>query len=50
MNTTVHGNATVTQCAVLVGGLGTRLGALTASTPKPILPCGGRPFLFLLLR
>ena len=50
MNTTVHGNATVTQCAVLVGGLGTRLGALTASTPKPILPCGGRPFLFWLLR
>jgi D-glycero-D-manno-heptose 1,7-bisphosphate phosphatase len=42
--------ATVTQCAVLVGGLGTRLGALTASTPKPILPCGGQPFLFWLLR
>ncbi len=42
--------ATVTQCAVLVGGLGTRLGALTAATPKPILPCGGRPFLFWLLR
>jgi D,D-heptose 1,7-bisphosphate phosphatase len=42
--------ATVTQCAVLVGGLGTRLGALTATTPKPILPCGGRPFLFWLLR
>ncbi|HBK04244.1 MAG TPA: haloacid dehalogenase [Acetobacteraceae bacterium] len=42
--------ATVTQCAVLVGGLGTRLGALTASTPKPILPCGDRPFLGWLLR
>src|ERR1700722_11955499 len=42
--------ATVTQCAVLVGGLGTRLGAITATTPKPILPCGGRPFLFWLLR
>jgi D,D-heptose 1,7-bisphosphate phosphatase len=42
--------ATVTQCAVLVGGLGTRLGALTATTPKPVLPCGGRPFLFWLLR
>ncbi|HEY1412843.1 MAG TPA: HAD-IIIA family hydrolase [Rhodopila sp.] len=42
--------ATVPQCAVLVGGLGTRLGALTATTPKPILPCGGRPFLFWLLR
>lgn len=42
--------ATVSQCAVLVGGLGTRLGALTAATPKPILPCGGRPFLAWLLR
>ena len=41
---------TVRQCAVLVGGLGTRLGALTATTPKPILPCGDRPFLGWLLR
>ena len=43
-------NATVRQCAVLVGGLGTRLGALTAATPKPVLPCGDRPFLAWLLR
>jgi D-glycero-D-manno-heptose 1,7-bisphosphate phosphatase len=35
---------------VLVGGLGTRLGAVTADTPKPILPCGDRPFLAWLLR
>lgn len=42
--------ATVTQCAILVGGLGTRLGALTAHTPKPILPCGDRPFLAWLMR
>jgi D,D-heptose 1,7-bisphosphate phosphatase len=42
--------ATVRQCAVLVGGLGTRLGALTADTPKPLLPCGDRPFLGWLLR
>ena len=42
--------ATVTQCAVLVGGLGTRLGSLTARTPKPLLPCGDRPFLAWLLR
>lgn len=42
--------ATVTQCAVLVGGLGTRLGPLTAHTPKPLLPCGDRPFLGWLLR
>jgi D,D-heptose 1,7-bisphosphate phosphatase len=41
---------TIRQCAVLVGGLGTRLGALTADTPKPILPCGDRPFLAGLLR
>ncbi len=37
--------ATIRQAALLVGGLGTRLGALTAATPKPILPVGGRPFL-----
>ncbi|WP_428484173.1 HAD-IIIA family hydrolase [Rhodopila sp.] len=42
--------AQLTQCAVLVGGLGTRLGALTAATPKPLLPCGDRPFLAWLLR
>ncbi len=38
------------QCAILVGGLGTRLGALTADTPKPLLDCGGRPFLGWVLR
>jgi D-glycero-D-manno-heptose 1,7-bisphosphate phosphatase len=42
--------ATVRQCAVLAGGLGSRLGALTAATPKPVLDCGGRPFLAWLLR
>lgn len=41
---------TIRQCAVLVGGLGTRLGALTADTPKPLLRCGDRPFLAWLLR
>ena len=40
----------VVQAAVLVGGLGTRLGALTAATPKPLLTCGDRPFLAWLLR
>ncbi len=42
--------ATIRQCAVLVGGLGTRLGELTATTPKPMLTCGDRPFLAWLLR
>ena len=42
--------ATVTQCAILAGGLGSRLGAATAQTPKPILPCGDRPFLAWLIR
>jgi D,D-heptose 1,7-bisphosphate phosphatase len=38
------------QCAVLVGGMGTRLGSLTATTPKPLLDCGGRPFLAWVMR
>ncbi|MBC7638073.1 MAG: NTP transferase domain-containing protein, partial [Acetobacteraceae bacterium] len=37
--------ATVRQCAILAGGLATRLGAISAGTPKPALPIGGRPFL-----
>jgi NDP-sugar pyrophosphorylase family protein len=40
---------TVRQAAFLVGGLGTRLGALTVATPKPLLPVAGRPFLDHLL-
>jgi D-glycero-D-manno-heptose 1,7-bisphosphate phosphatase len=35
----------VRQAVVLAGGLGTRLGELTAETPKPLLSVGGRPFL-----
>jgi dTDP-glucose pyrophosphorylase/histidinol phosphatase-like enzyme len=38
------------QCAIFVGGLGKRLGPLTAETPKPLLDCGGRPFLMWILR
>jgi D,D-heptose 1,7-bisphosphate phosphatase len=37
------------QALVLVGGLGTRLGARTAQIPKPLLEVGGRPFLDWLL-
>lgn len=33
------------QAVILVGGQGTRLGALTRQTPKPMLSVGGRPFL-----
>jgi D,D-heptose 1,7-bisphosphate phosphatase len=38
------------QCVILVGGMGTRLGSLTADTPKPVLTIGDRPFLAWLLR
>ncbi len=35
----------IRQAVVLAGGSGTRLGELTAITPKPLLSVGGRPFL-----
>lgn len=37
------------QAVILVGGLGTRLGERTKTTPKPMLPVGGRPFLDMLI-
>lgn len=37
------------QAAILCGGLGTRLGALTAATPKPLLHVARRPFLEILI-
>ena len=35
---------------ILVGGLGTRLGALACDGPKPLVPVAGRPFLEHLVR
>jgi D,D-heptose 1,7-bisphosphate phosphatase len=37
------------QAVILVGGLGTRLGERTKTTPKPMLHVGGRPFLDILI-
>lgn len=37
-----HSTPTV---AILAGGFGTRLGALTRDVPKPMIPIGGRPYL-----
>ena len=39
----------IRQAVILCGGLGTRLGALTKQTPKPLLPIGETPFLDVLL-
>ena len=38
------------QCVILVGGRGTRLGALTQNCPKPLLSVGGRPFVSYLIQ
>src|SRR5947209_6066283 len=37
------------QCAILIGGMATRLGELTRDTPKPLLDVGGKPFLDVLV-
>lgn len=42
-------NGTSKQAVILVGGKGTRLGALSEYTPKPMLKIGGRPFLLFLI-
>ena len=39
----------IRQAVILCGGIGSRLGELTKSTPKPLLPVAGRPFLAFLL-
>ena len=41
--------STPNTAIILCGGRGTRLGALTDSTPKPLLPVAGRPFLCFVL-
>lgn len=40
----------IKQAVILCGGLGSRLGDLTAKTPKPLLPVAGEPFLLALVR
>jgi D-glycero-D-manno-heptose 1,7-bisphosphate phosphatase len=42
--------ATLRQCAILAGGLATRLGDIAADTPKPVLKVAGRPFMTWLMR
>jgi mannose-1-phosphate guanylyltransferase len=39
----------LTQALVLAGGEGTRLRPLTYTTPKPVMPLAGRPFLTFML-
>jgi D-glycero-D-manno-heptose 1,7-bisphosphate phosphatase len=39
------GTASLMKVAILCGGLGTRLGALTGNLPKPMIAIAGRPFL-----
>lgn len=41
---------TIRQAVILAGGRGSRLGALTDATAKPVLDVGGRPFLYWPMR
>lgn len=40
-----NSNAPMQRALVMAGGFGKRLGTLTATTPKPLLPVAGRPIL-----
>jgi D-glycero-D-manno-heptose 1,7-bisphosphate phosphatase len=42
--------ATLRQCAILAGGLGSRLGDIVRNIPKPVLEVGRRPFIAWLMR
>ena len=44
-----EGLADLRQAVILAGGFGTRLGALTRDTPKPLLDVAGKPFLTWLI-
>ncbi|MDE2515024.1 MAG: HAD-IIIA family hydrolase [Rhodospirillales bacterium] len=46
----MSGPVGIRQCAILAGGRASRLGAIAAELPKPLLPCGDRPFLAWLMR
>lgn len=35
----------ITEAVIMAGGLGQRLGSITATTPKPLLPVAGKPIL-----
>ena len=39
----------IEQCAILLGGLGTQLGEIAKTTPKPLLPIDGAPFVEVLI-
>jgi dTDP-glucose pyrophosphorylase len=46
----VDGGPPELRAVVMAGGFGTRLGRLTAETPKPMLPVGDRPLLERIIR
>src|SRR4029450_2770701 len=45
----LRGHRPLMQALVLAGGEGTRLRPLTYTTPKPVMPLAGRPFLSYML-